>query len=76
MLVPNKMQHVICTGNLGSKEQYEELRNLAPNVHVVTGDFEYTNILPSESSDGTGGAESSSPMTFPDTKVVQVGDFR
>jgi vacuolar protein sorting-associated protein 29 len=29
MLVPNKMQHVICTGNLGSKQQYEELRQLA-----------------------------------------------
>jgi vacuolar protein sorting-associated protein 29 len=26
MLVPNKMQHVICTGNLVSKEQYDELR--------------------------------------------------
>lgn len=26
MLVPNKMQHVICTGNLVTKEQYDELR--------------------------------------------------
>jgi vacuolar protein sorting-associated protein 29 len=26
MLVPNKMQHVICTGNLTTKEQYDELR--------------------------------------------------
>lgn len=58
MLVPNKMQHVICTGNMGSKEQYEELRNLAPNVHVVDGDFEYPGAM------------------FPDTKVVQVGDFK
>jgi putative phosphoesterase len=58
MLVPNKMQHVICTGNMGSKEQYEELRNLSPNVHVVDGDFEYPGAM------------------FPDTKVVQVGDFK
>ena len=29
MLVPNKMQHVICTGNLGSKQQYDDLRQLA-----------------------------------------------
>jgi len=36
------MQHVICTGNLGSKEQYDELRELAPNVHVAAGDFECT----------------------------------
>lgn len=40
MLVPNRMQHVICTGNLSSQEQYDELRALAPNVHVVAGDFE------------------------------------
>ena len=26
MLVPNKMQHVLCTGNLVTKEQYDELK--------------------------------------------------
>ena len=66
MLVPNKMQHVICTGNLGSNEQYEALRNLAPSVHVVNGDFEYSS--PQSFSDN--------PFTFPDTKVIQVGQFR
>jgi vacuolar protein sorting-associated protein 29 len=39
MLVPGKMQHVICTGNVGN-EQYEELRDLAPNLHVVAGDYD------------------------------------
>lgn len=39
MLVPNKMKHVICTGNVGV-EQYAELLALAPNVHVVAGDYE------------------------------------
>lgn len=39
MLVPGKMQHVICTGNLGI-EQYEELRDLAPNLHTVAGDYD------------------------------------
>ncbi len=34
MLVPNKMQHVICTGNLGCKEQYDELRQLARKSHT------------------------------------------
>ena len=24
MLVPNKMQHILCTGNLCTKEQYDE----------------------------------------------------
>jgi len=63
MLVPNKMQHVICTGNIGSKEQYNELRSLAPNIHVVSGDSEYNNA-------------ESSPTEFPESRVVQVGDFR
>lgn len=50
------MQHVICTGNI-AMEQYEELRKLAPNLHVVAGDYDTTT-------------------NFPDTQVVQVGDFR
>jgi len=73
MLVPNKMQHVICTGNLGSKDQYDDLRNLAPNVHVVAGDFEYTNTMPDSA---TAASSSAIPTSFPETRVVQVGDFR
>ena len=48
MLVPNKMHHVICTGNLGP-EQYEELRALAPNFHVVAGDYDDETIYPETS---------------------------
>lgn len=34
MLLPNKMQHVLCTGNLGT--DYEDMiRGLAPNVHIL-----------------------------------------
>jgi len=40
MLVPNKMQHVLCTGNLTSKDRHDHLRDLAPNVSVVRGDFD------------------------------------
>ena len=39
MLVPNKMKHIVCTGNVGF-EQYNQLLSLAPNVHVVAGDYE------------------------------------
>lgn len=46
MLVPNKMKHVLCTGNLVTKEQYDDLRALAPNVHVVRGDFDDDATLP------------------------------
>lgn len=56
MLVPNKMQHVICTGNIG--DYLNEFCSLAPNVHAVAGDYD-----PLE-------------YNFPETKVVQVGQFR
>lgn len=40
LLVPNKMQHVICTGNLCTKETLDYLKSLASDVHVVRGDFD------------------------------------
>ena len=43
MLVPNKMQHIICTGNVGV-DQYNELLELAPNVHIVAGDYEDASL--------------------------------
>ena len=64
MLVPNKMQHVICTGNVGSLDQYEEIRALAPLVHVVAGDFDYE-------PGGVGGI-----LQLPETRILQVGHFR
>ncbi|RYG50320.1 YfcE family phosphodiesterase, partial [archaeon] len=38
--VPNKVQHVLCTGNMVTSEQLDYLRTLAPRVHVVRGDFD------------------------------------
>jgi len=69
--VPNKMQHVICTGNLGSKEQYDELRQLAPNVHIVSGDSEYNSQV-----DDGGSSSPQTQLPFPSTRVVQIGEFR
>ncbi|TMW59492.1 hypothetical protein Poli38472_004561 [Pythium oligandrum] len=46
MLVPNKMQHILCTGNMVTKEQYDEFRSLAPNVHVVCGDTDQETSFP------------------------------
>ena len=54
------MQHVICTGNAG-KEQYDELRTLAPNLHVVAGDC---------------GLEDNEELQFPETSTAKVGNFR
>ncbi|CAH0517432.1 unnamed protein product [Peronospora belbahrii] len=46
MLMPNKMQHVLCTGNLVTREQLNELQKLAPNVHVVAGDCDQEGAYP------------------------------
>lgn len=79
--MPNKMQHVLCTGNMGSKKQFEELRSLAPNVHVVAGNYEYNS--PIFGSFGDSSLFAPGPLssqkdqqTFPETKVIQVGEVR
>uniref|UniRef100_A0A8C5RZH9 Vacuolar protein sorting-associated protein 29 n=1 Tax=Laticauda laticaudata TaxID=8630 RepID=A0A8C5RZH9_LATLA len=40
LLVPGKIQHILCTGNLCTKESYDYLKTLAGDVHVVRGDFD------------------------------------
>ncbi|KAJ3452388.1 vacuolar protein sorting-associated protein [Anaeramoeba flamelloides] len=44
LLVPGKIKHVLCTGNLTSKESLEYLKTLASEVHVVKGDFDDENL--------------------------------
>ncbi|CEF64926.1 Vacuolar protein sorting-associated protein 29 [Strongyloides ratti] len=46
LLVPNKIQHIICTGNLCTKETYDYLRSLASDVHVVRGDCDLDPTYP------------------------------
>ena len=65
LLVPGKIQHVLCTGDLCVKEAYDYLRGLCPNpgnVHVVQGQYDEIG------GSGVGG-------TFPETKTVRVGAF-
>ena len=45
MLVPNKMQHLLCTGNLCSKEQLDFLKSLAPSCHFVRGDMDEVGCI-------------------------------
>ena len=40
LLVPGKIQHILCTGNLCTKETFDYLKTLASDVHVVRGDFD------------------------------------
>ena len=46
MLVPNKVQHVLCTGNLGNKETVDWVKGLSSNIHIVSGDFDLDATLP------------------------------
>ena len=40
LLIPNKFQHVICTGSIGSKDSLEYIRTLSKNCHIVKGEYE------------------------------------
>jgi vacuolar protein sorting-associated protein 29 len=40
LLVPGKIQHILCTGNLCSKDTFDYLKTIAVDVHVVKGDFD------------------------------------
>mmetsp|Transcript_52134 Transcript_52134/g.106309 ORF Transcript_52134/g.106309 Transcript_52134/m.106309 type:complete len:188 (-) Transcript_52134:111-674(-) len=43
LLKPEKIESVICTGNLCSKEQFDYLKSLSSEVHIVKGDFDDGN---------------------------------
>jgi len=40
LLVPGKMQHVLCTGNVCSKSMDDYLHTLANSVHIAKGDMD------------------------------------
>ncbi|KNC49353.1 vacuolar protein sorting 29 isoform 2 [Thecamonas trahens ATCC 50062] len=46
LLVPGKIQHVISTGNLTSRDTYDYLRHLASDVTVVKGEFDDNASFP------------------------------
>lgn len=40
LLVPGKIQQILCTGNVCDKETFEYLRSVANDVVVVRGDYD------------------------------------
>lgn len=48
LLVPGKIQHILCTGNLCTKESFDYLKTLASDVHVVRGDFDENMNYPEQ----------------------------
>eukprot|EP00127_Corallochytrium_limacisporum_P002474 Clim_evm31s128 gene=Clim_evmTU31s128 len=48
LLVPGRIQHILGTGNLCSKDQIEYFQTLAGDVQCVRGDFDIDQSLPEE----------------------------
>jgi len=46
LLVPNKIQHTLSTGNLCTKETHEYLKSIATDLHIVRGDFDENTSYP------------------------------
>ena len=44
ILTPNKVQHVLCLGNIGNQETYDWLKSLSKDFHIVKGDFDQDEI--------------------------------
>ena len=40
MITPNKVNTVLCTGNMGCREINDWVKSLSANNHTVKGDFE------------------------------------
>ncbi|CAK8693853.1 unnamed protein product [Clavelina lepadiformis] len=48
LLVPGKIQHILCTGNLCTRDSFDYLKTLASDVHVVRGDFDDNASYPEQ----------------------------
>lgn len=46
LLVPGKIHYVLCTGNLCTKETYDFFKSIAPEVHVVKGEYDENTTYP------------------------------
>ncbi|KAI5477531.1 hypothetical protein MNV49_006119 [Pseudohyphozyma bogoriensis] len=46
LLVPGKIQQIVCTGNVCDRETWEYLRGVAPDVRGVRGDYDENPALP------------------------------
>ncbi len=48
LLVPGRINHIVCTGNLACRDAYEYLRSLASDLHIVRGDFDIDANYPDQ----------------------------
>ncbi|KAH6572489.1 hypothetical protein BSLG_002407 [Batrachochytrium salamandrivorans] len=75
LLVPGKIQQILSTGNLTSKDTYDYLRTIAPDVITVRGDMDEF-LPPSSTVLSSSLPSSSSPQQPPNAKVIQHGPIR
>ncbi len=61
LLSTDKIKTILCTGNLGSDEVLEMLREIASEVHIVRGDMDGDVVAASD---------------FPEYSIVKVGHFK
>lgn len=52
LLVPGKIQQILCTGNVCDKETLDYLHGVAPDVNVVRGDYDEVRFLRAVSLSG------------------------
>ena len=50
ILVPNKIQHVLCLGNVGNQETFDWLHSLSTDFHAIRGDYDINKNLPEKLS--------------------------
>ncbi|KAL6516734.1 Vacuolar protein sorting-associated protein 29 [Orobanche gracilis] len=46
MLVPGKIQHIVCTGNLCTKEVHDYLRTVCPDLNITRGEYDEDTRYP------------------------------
>ena len=50
ILLPNKIQHVLCLGNVGNQETFDWLHSLSSDFHAIRGDYDINKNLPEKLS--------------------------
>ena len=86
LLVPGRIHHILCTGNLCSKETLDYLKTLASDVHIVRGDFDKVRIsnifvylhnkILTNNINLIFKSIFQISSTYPEQKVVTVGQFK
>ena len=46
ILLPNKINHLLCLGNIGNQDTLYWLQSLSPDVHIIKGDYDIHQNYP------------------------------